>query len=41
MDIENLPDFLGGNCKCEGGNCLGSNIGPWNPDGKRPLFPCE
>ena len=39
--IENLPDFLGGNCKCEGGNCLGSNIGPWNPDGKHPLFPCE
>lgn len=41
VDIENLPDFLGGTCKCEGGNCLGSNIGPWNPDGKNPLFPCE
>ena len=26
---ENLPDFLGGNCKCTGG-CGKSDIGPWN-----------
>jgi hypothetical protein len=25
---ENLPDFLGGTCVCEGG-CLNSDIGPW------------
>ena len=28
IDAENLPDFLGGTCKCEGG-CLKSNAGPW------------
>lgn len=26
---ENLPDFLGGTCNCEGG-CLNSNAGPWS-----------
>lgn len=39
IDPENLPDFLdGGKCRCEGGNCLSINIGPWNPEGKE-LFP--
>ena len=26
---ENLPDFLGGTCSCQGG-CLNSNMGPWS-----------
>jgi hypothetical protein len=30
IDIENLPDFLGGKSKTP----LDKNIGPWNPDGK-------
>jgi hypothetical protein len=35
VDIDNLPTFLGGTCKCpdiEGG-CLYADIGPWNPKG--------
>jgi hypothetical protein len=36
IDPENLPTFLGGNCKCEHveGGCLFADIGPWNPDGE-------
>jgi len=41
IDPENLPEFLGGKCVCPGGDCLAKNIGPWNPDGKHPLFPGE
>lgn len=26
---ENIPDFLGGECKCPGG-CSNNDIGPWN-----------
>ena len=29
MAPENLPEFLGGSCRCEGG-CLSSGVGPWN-----------
>ena len=29
IDADQLPDFLGGTCKCAGG-CLKSNRGPWN-----------
>jgi len=32
VDVENLPDFLGGNCDCPQG-CLNANAGPWNPRG--------
>lgn len=28
VDEENLPDFLGGTCKCPEG-CAHSNAGPW------------
>ncbi|CAD8202218.1 unnamed protein product [Paramecium pentaurelia] len=41
IDIDNLPDFLGGNSKCENTDALSLNIGPWNPDGTKPLFPVE
>jgi hypothetical protein len=34
IDKENLPDFLGGTSTSP----LGSNIGPWNPEGKE-MFP--
>ena len=40
VDAENLPSFIdGGKCKCEenGGDCLGWNIGPWNPEGKEMM----
>lgn len=35
VDAENLPSFLGGDCKCShiDGGCLYSDIGPWNPEG--------
>ena len=35
IDAENLPHFFGGKCTCSGFlyNCLGSDIGPWNPEG--------
>jgi hypothetical protein len=41
IDTENIPEFLGGSCKCEGYDCLERNMGPWNPKGKTPLFPGE
>ena len=36
IEPDNLPTFLGGNCKCEHipGGCLYADIGPWNPQGK-------
>ena len=37
IEPNNLPSFLGGNCKCEHipGGCLYWDIGPWNPEGKK------
>lgn len=39
IDLDNLPSYLGGNCKCEqfGGDCLLSNKGPW--DKYQRVFP--
>ena len=35
IDEENLPHFFEGKCNCSGFlyDCLGSDIGPWNPEG--------
>jgi hypothetical protein len=35
VDEENLPSFFGGKCTCSDFvcGCLGSDIGPWNPEG--------
>lgn len=41
IDLESLPDFLGGTCKCNGEDCLEKNIGLWNQNGTFPLFPGE
>jgi hypothetical protein len=37
IDEENIPDFLGGSCKCPGG-CVNADIGPWN-DGTVEGYP--
>ncbi len=29
IDKENLPEFLGGTCRCEPNGCLGQLAGPW------------
>jgi hypothetical protein len=36
IDIENLPSFLGGECKCEPYGCIYSNAGPWNKGDEKP-----
>jgi hypothetical protein len=43
IDIENLPEFLGGTSKPPSPDIdiLSLNEGPWNPQGKYPLFPGE
>ena len=39
VDKENLPEFLGGECKCsESGGCLLMNPGLYNPNNERQLF---
>ncbi len=34
IDEDNLPDFLGGKCKCTEQGCLFSNAGPWKDGGE-------
>lgn len=42
VDAENLPEFLGGKCKCNGEECnLGKNVGCWNIKGEKGLYPGE
>jgi hypothetical protein len=36
IDIQNLPSFLGGECKCEPYGCIYSNAGPWNKGDEKP-----
>jgi hypothetical protein len=35
VDADKLPSFFGGTCTCDNfiHGCLGSDIGPWNPEG--------
>ena len=35
IDQDKLPKFFGGTCTCDRFlyGCLGSDIGPWNPEG--------
>ncbi|KAI5070602.1 hypothetical protein GOP47_0014945 [Adiantum capillus-veneris] len=35
VDRENLPEFLGGTCRCQGG-CENSDAGPWNDSFYKP-----
>lgn len=35
VDTENLPEFLGGSCRCPGG-CENSDAGPWNESHFQP-----
>lgn len=40
----NLPDFLGGSCKCpeEEGGCMQSDMGPWrDPDVLKVIRDCS
>lgn len=39
IDIENIPDFLGGKADSEGKFPYASSPGPWNDFGKKKLFP--
>lgn len=41
IDEDKIPDFLGGKFVTEGNDKFGSNIGPWNPNGDKPLYPGE
>ena len=38
IDKENLPDYLGGECKCSECGCLQNNPGIYNPDNERLFF---
>ena len=41
IHAENLPDFLGGSCKCEHikGGCINADDGPWNDGTGAPYYP--